>query len=208
MIAILDYRIGNVGSVRNAFDRLKLPSAVTDNLDMIEKAEAIVLPGVGAAGRGMENLKKGKLINCLKGQIAKKKPFLGICLGMQLLFETSEEGNTKCLAILKGRVKKFQKERKIPQIGWNKIRIKYKELRMKNETVQKLMENIPDSGYFYFVHSYYCDPEDKSIVVGETEYGETFASVVVKDNIVATQFHPEKSGSVGMKFLENWRKLW
>ncbi|MBI2617478.1 imidazole glycerol phosphate synthase subunit HisH [Candidatus Gottesmanbacteria bacterium] len=206
MIAILDYKIGNVGSVRNAFDKLNFPSVVTNNPDIIHKADALVLPGVGAAGKGMENLKNGKLIKCLKSQIAKKKPFLGICLGMQLLFETSEEGDTKCLAVLKGQVKKFQKEKKIPQIGWNEVRKQITDNRKQN--YRKLFWEIPNKSYFYFVNSYYCNPENKSLVVGETEYGENFASIIAKDNIVATQFHPEKSGSVGMKFLKNWRNLW
>ncbi|MBI4990487.1 imidazole glycerol phosphate synthase subunit HisH [Candidatus Gottesmanbacteria bacterium] len=191
MIAIIDYGIGNLASITNALNRLSVKSKITADLDEIKKAGGLILPGVGNAGEGMKNLKERKLDKLIKEEIQKGKSFLGICLGMQLLFEKSEEGSVECLGILKGMVKKFQKERKIPQIGWNRVKLKI------------LFKNIPDKSFFYFVNSYYCVPEDKSIVAAETEYGEEFASIIVKDNIVATQFHPEKSGRVGYQLLYN-----
>lgn len=198
MIAIIDYKLGNVGSVVNALNYLGVENTVSNNPVVIKKADAIILPGVGAAGQGMENLKKKGLDKIVINEIKNGKPFLGICLGMQLLFEKSEEGNTKCLGIFKGTVKKFKKMRKIPQIGWNDVRIMNKELR--------IMNGIKTNSYFYFVNSYYCDPKDKTIIAGTTTYGETFASVVAKDNIVGVQFHPEKSGDIGFKLLENFIK--
>lgn len=196
MIVIIDYKLGNVGSVVNALNSLGVENTVSDNPVVIAKADAIILPGVGAAGQGMENLKKKGLDKVIIKEIKKGKPFLGICLGMQLLFETSEEGNVNCLGIFEGTVKKFTKMRKIPQIGWNDVGI------MNNES--GIMNNIKDKSYFYFVNSYYCNPKDKKIIAGKTNYGETFASVVAKDNIVGVQFHPEKSGDVGFQLLKNF----
>lgn len=208
MIVVIDYKIGNVGSVVNALDTLGVENIISSDPEIIEKANAIILPGVGAAGTGMKNLKKNGLDKVVIDEIKKGKPFLGICLGMQLLFEKSEEGNAKCLGIFKGTVKKFKKERKIPQIGWNKIenqssKIKDQKNRVK---IENLFREIPNNGYFYFVNSYYCDPKDASIVAGKTTYGETFASIVEKDNIIGVQFHPEKSGDVGFRLLKNFIK--
>ena len=202
MIIIIDYGLGNLGSIKNAFDKLNIPAQISGSPDAVKEANILILPGVGAAGQGMRNLRRNGLDKTLIDEINKGKPFLGICLGMQLLFERSEEGNSKCLGILKGKVIKFQKERKIPQIGWNEIRIKNYESRIKNQ----LFNKIPDNSYFYFVNSYYCMPEDKSIIVAQTQYEEKFPSVIIKDNIIATQFHPEKSGSVGFQLLENFAR--
>ncbi|MBI3954844.1 imidazole glycerol phosphate synthase subunit HisH, partial [Candidatus Gottesmanbacteria bacterium] len=186
MIVIIDYDIGNTGSVVNALNKLGIPNQISSDPLVLKRAKGLILPGVGAAGQGMETLKKRKLDKVIIEEIKRGKPFLGICLGMQLLFETSEEGKVKCLGILKGKVKKFCQEKKVPQIGWNQVRIKNAELRTKN----KLFNKISDKSYFYFVNSFYCVPEDKSLIAGETEYGEKFASIIVKDNLVATQFHP------------------
>ena len=202
MIIIIDYGLGNLWSIKNAYDKLNIPAQISGSPDAVKEANILILPGVGAAGQGMRNLRRNGLDKTLIDEINKGKPFLGICLGMQLLFERSEEGNSKCLGILKGKVIKFQKERKIPQIGWNEIRIKNYEKRIKN----KLFNKIPDNSYFYFVNSYYCMPEDKSIIVAQTQYEEKFPSVIIKDNIIATQFHPEKSGSVGFQLLENFAR--
>lgn len=194
MIIIIDYGIGNLGSVKNTLDKLGINSVISDSKTIIEKASGLILPGVGAASEGMKNLRKRKLATLLIKEIQKGTPFLGICLGMQLLFSYSEEGNTKCLNIIRGSVKKFKSNLKIPQIGWNSVRLKNHLL------------NISNNSPFYFVNSYYCIPKDKSLVAGQTDYGETFCSILVKNNIVATQFHPEKSGAVGQQFIINWYK--
>ncbi len=199
MISIIDYGIGNLGSVANALDKLKISFQISSNPYVLKKSKGLILPGVGSAKQGMENLKRRKLDKIIVEESKKGKPILGICLGMQLLFEKSEEGNVSCLKILKGEVKKFQIERKVPQIGWNQVTIK----QLNNEAMKQLMINIPDKCYFYFVNSFYCVPSDKSIILGKTIYGEKFASIVAKDNIVATQFHPEKSGKIGYQFLNN-----
>lgn len=199
---IIDYGLGNLASVQNALTKLGVKAWVSDDAEVITKAKALILPGVGAAGQGMLNLRERKLDKVIIDQIEKGKPFLGICLGMQLLFERSEEGKVPCLGIYKGVVKKFKIERKIPQIGWNSI--KYSN--QKNQKVSKLFKNISDNSYFYFVNSYYCLPSDRSIIAGRSEYGEQFASVVAKDNVVGVQFHPEKSGKVGFILLKNFIK--
>ncbi len=199
MIAIIDYGLGNLASVKNTLNRLKIPVIITSNIVGIQNSDAIILPGVGSAKQGMENLIKRKLDKVLIAEIKKGKPFLGICLGMQLLFSESEEGNVDCLNIIKGKVKQFNnKNIKVPQIGWNTV---------KQKTENKLFKNIQKNSSFYFVNSYYCQPKDKSIIVGETEYGVNFCSILVKGNIVATQFHPEKSGRIGQRFIKNWIKL-
>lgn len=202
MIVIIDYGLGNLGSVKNTLDKLGVDSMISKSKKDIGKADGLILPGVGSAKQGMENLKKSKLDKILVNEIKKGKPFLGICLGMQLLFSESEEGNSKCLNVIEGTVKEFNFEVKVPQIGWNEIIINNSKLRIKN-----LFMNIPDKSSFYFVNSYYCQPMDKSVVVGETEYGINYCSVLAKDNIVATQFHPEKSGQVGQQFIKNFIKL-
>ena len=202
MIVVIDYGIGNLASIMNALNRLKIQGLISRDISMIKKADGLVLPGVGAAGEGMRNLKKLGLDKVVIEEISRGKKFLGICLGMQLLFEKSEEGNVECLGLLKGGVVKFKKERKVPQIGWNRVNLK---TQMSN--AKTLFKDVQDNSYFYFVNSYYCIPEDESEVAGETEYGEKFASIVMKNNIAATQFHPEKSGQIGMFFLENWSRL-
>ncbi len=201
MIAIINYGLGNLASVKNTLDRLKIPAIITNDIVEIQKAEAIILPGVGSAKQGMENLKKGKLDKILISEIKNGKPSLGICLGMQLLFSESEEGNVKCLNVIEGKVKMFKnKKLKIPQIGWNEII--YQRSKIKN-----LFNKIPDKSSFYFVNSFYCQPDDQSIVAAKTKYGINFCSILVKQNIIATQFHPEKSGQIGQQFIKNWIKL-
>jgi glutamine amidotransferase len=198
MIVIIDYGLGNLGSVKNTLDNLGVSSMISKSINDIEKADALILPGVGSAKQGMENLKKRKLDKILINEIRKGKPFLGICLGMQLLFSESEEGDVKCLNVIEGKVKTFNiRNLKVPQIGWNNV---------KEKVENKLLKNIPENNSFYFVNSYYCQPRDKSIIVGETGYGVNFCSILIKDNIIATQFHPEKSGQVGLQFIKNWIK--
>lgn len=182
MIVIIDYGLGNLGSVKNAFDRLNTLSIISSDPLLIKRADRLILPGVGAAGQGIENLRKRKLDRIIINEIKKNKPFLGICLGMQLLFSFSEEGNVNCLNIIQGKVKRFPNIVKVPQIGWNEV----------------------GGVFFYFVNSYYCVPKDKSVIAKETEYGVKFCSILKKDNILATQFHPEKSGKVGEQFIKDW----
>ena len=209
MITIIDYDIGNLGSIANALTRLGRKFQICRDPAVIQKATTLILPGVGAAKAGMENLKKRNLDKVISQNLKNGCRFLGICLGMQLLFDYSEEGDAACLGILKGKVKRFQKMRKIPQIGWNRVALKHlpggqwtswqvKELN------QQLFNGVANNSYFYFVNSYYCIPEDKSIITGITDYGEKFASMIVKNNIVATQFHPEKSGKAGFQLLKNF----
>ena len=195
MIVIIDYGVGNLASVKNALDKLGAKSKISSDFMEIRKADALILPGVGAARQGTKNLKKSGLDKVIVDEIGRGKPFLGICLGMQLLFEKSEEGNVKCLGILKGLVKKFQKMKKIPQIGWNQI---------ETNNNSKLLKGIKNKSYFYFVNSYYCDPNIKDIAKGITEYGQRFCSVLEKDNIFGVQFHPERSGENGLQLLKNF----
>ena len=198
MIAVVDYGLGNLHSVSKALEANNIKVKVTNNPSDISDAKAIVLPGVGAFLKGMENLKNLNLLEVIIENIKKGKPFLGICLGLQLLFTRSFEHKlSEGMGIFEGKVVKFLKASKIPHIGWNRLNLKRKS---------KIFEGIPPDVYFYFVHSYYVRPE-KDIVLATTFYGEEFPSAVAKDNIFGVQFHPEKSGKWGLKFLSNFVKL-
>lgn len=194
-IAIVDYELGNLGSLHNALQRLGYPSRITDDAAAIEEASAVILPGVGAAGAAMANLRTKGLDRVLRAQAAQGKPLLGICLGMQVLFSHSEEGDTACLGLIEGGVRRFSSGKKVPQIGWNQVRA---------AVPHPLLVDIPDESYFYFVNSYYSDPAERGEIVGVTDYGETFCSVVARANLYAVQFHPERSGDAGLKLLENF----
>ena len=199
MISIIDYGAGNLQSVKNALDYLKVDSRITDNADDILKADRIILPGDGSFGYMMRNLQKKNLISPIKNFIKSGKPFLGICLGLQGLFEESEESpGVKGLSVFKGKVAKFRKG-KVPQIGWNKIKI------IKKNTSQR---GVFFDSYMYFVNSYYVIPEDKSIVAATADYFGNFASAIQCKNITAMQFHPEKSGKFGLNILRNWLKYY
>ena len=196
MIAIIDYGMGNLGSVKKAFDYLKIKSFVTNDKTKLKTSDKIVLPGVGAFEDAINNLEKLDLINQLVNEIENKKPFLGICLGYQLLFDYSEEGNNpKGLGIIKGHVKKFDSNMglKVPHIGWNDI---------KTNKYMKYLDKF-NNEYFYFVHSYYVKPEN-SINGAMTNYGINYTSAIDEKNILACQFHPEKSGEAGLKLLRKW----
>lgn len=200
MIGIIDYGVGNLQSVYNGFKHVTDDIVVTSNKNIIEEASHIILPGVGAFGKAMENLEKGGFIDLIYKEINKGKPFMGICLGMQLLLSESEEmGNYKGLNLIPGKVLKFKEcGYKIPQIGWNNIHIKQ----------NTLYKNVPDKSMFYFVHSYYVKPNDNNVIGTETEYNNiTYCSSIEKDNIFATQFHPEKSGKYGIEILKNFVSL-
>jgi glutamine amidotransferase len=154
------------------------------------------VPGVGAAADTMRNLRERGLVEPIRRYIAVGRPFLGVCMGLQALFTVSEEGGEhECLGVVPGRVRRLPAGLKVPHMGWNRVR---------QRRPHPVFDGIPDEAYFYFVHSYYPDPEDGSVVVGETDYGVTFASVVAADSLVATQFHPEKSGEVGLRFYQNF----
>lgn len=195
-IIIIDYGLGNLASVANALRRLEIPYEISSDPDVVKNADGLILPGDGAAGQAMQNLKQNGLGGVLKEKLKTGTPFLGICIGMQTLLSYSEENDTKCLDIIPGKVKKFQTNLKIPEIGWNEVQIMNYESR--------IMKDVPDKNYFYFINSYVCIPDDKSIVTGVTEYGETFCSVFEKNNIFGVQFHPEKSGEVGLQMIKNF----
>ena len=197
MIIIIDYGLGNLGSVKNALDRVGVDSLISNLPKDIENAAGLILPGVGAAGEGMKNLKARNLIPPLRVVIKQGKPLLGICLGMQLLMTKSEEDTVDCLNLLEGDVKKFVTKLKVPQIGWNTV----------TSAKSKLMNGISQSSYFYFVHSYYCVPESKEMCRATTNYSAPFCSIVQKKNIFGVQFHPEKSGENGLQLLKNFETI-
>ena len=198
MIAIVDYGMGNLRSVTNAFRRLGAEIVVTRDPKQIREAGALVLPGVGAFGKCVENLRQLDLFDLLKEEMARGKPYLGICLGMQILLEWSEEApGVPGMGVVKGKVVRFQGAMKIPHMGWNSVDMK---------RPAKVLGSIPDGSYFYFVHSYYCEPEEP-VTATTTEYGGPFASSLEKENVFACQFHPEKSQAVGLKVLGNFVRL-
>ncbi len=200
MIAIIDYDAGNLRSVEKAFLYLEQEVLVTSDPEVILSASHVVLPGVGAFRDAMDKLTASGLIPVIKEVIARKTPFLGICLGMQLLYEYSEEGNCQGLGILKGTVKRFPTDcgLKIPQIGWNSLEVK------KDSPLLYGAEAAP---YVYFVHSYYVDAQDKDTVVAKVTYGATADVMVETESIHLTQFHPEKSGRTGLLMLKNFASL-
>ena len=201
MIAIIDYGAGNLQSVKKAFDFIGAESVITDNPEIINSCDRILLPGVGSFGDAMDSMHKSGLVETVKQNALSGKPFFGICLGLQLLFEESEESpGVKGLGIFKGKIKKFSNDMclKIPHIGWNSLEIKQKDT---------LFKNVPENSYVYFVHSYYLHAEDEEDVATVTNYGIDFHSAVGKNNIFATQFHPEKSGDVGLQILRNFASM-
>jgi imidazole glycerol-phosphate synthase subunit HisH len=198
MIAIIDYGMGNLRSVSKAFEHLGFRSGLVRDPRMLSSATHVVLPGVGAFPDCMRNLAEFNLIDPIRHWIEEGRPFLGICLGLQLLFSESEEfGIHPGMGVLKGRVVRFlpSNHRKIPHMGWNQVNL------VKTTPV---LEGIKEDEAFYFVHSYFVVPEDKEIVCTETEYGQPFVSSVIARNIFACQFHPEKSQAAGLKVLKNF----
>ena len=201
MIAIIDYGAGNILSVQKALDHIGCGNVVTSDAAVISAADGVVLPGVGAFGDAMSHLRARGLEDAVKEFAAGGRPFLGICLGLQVLFDHSEESpEAKGLSLLPGRVKRFPSDRglKIPQIGWNSIEY---------DRACLLFKGLPEHPYVYFVHSYYLEAADESIVSAVAEYGIRYHAAVAKDNVFATQFHPEKSGSVGLRILRNFAEL-
>lgn len=201
MIAIIDYDAGNLKSVEKACIRLGFDTVVTRDRDKILSADKIILPGVGAFGDAMEKLKGYGLEKVIKEAVGLGKPFLGICLGLQLIFESSEETpGVSGLGLIKGKIVRIPDTPglKIPHIGWNDIKIKPES---------RLFKNVSDGAYVYFVHSYYLQAEDEADVAATTEYGAHIHAAVEKGNIFATQFHPEKSGDIGLQILKNFCSL-
>ena len=194
MIAVIDYGMGNLRSVQKGFEKVGFDAVVSAEREVIENASHLVLPGVGAFKDCMHNLEERGLVEPVLKGIEKGKPFLGICLGLQLLFEKSEEfGAHKGLGLIKGKVARFPKsDLKVPHMGWNSI---------KKLSDTPLLKQIDDNSFFYFVHSYYVIPED-NVTATSTEYGLEFTSSIIKDNIFACQFHPEKSQKEGLKILK------
>ena len=201
MLTIIDYNTGNLGSIKNMLKRLGIPSLITNDKEAIEQAEKLILPGVGHFDYGMQQLQQTGLIPILNKKVLEEKtPILGICLGVQLLTESSEEGNEKGLGWIKGKTVAFNKTKlaanqKIPSMGWTDVA---------NYSQSKLFQNMYDEPRFYFVHSFHLVLENKSDCMVTAKYGYEFAAGIEHENIVGVQFHPEKSHKYGMKFLENF----
>jgi len=201
VITVIDYGMGNLRSVQKAFELFCQDIRISSVAEDIISSDKIVLPGVGAFGKAMDELRKRNLVDTIIDVIKKGTPFMGICLGLQLLFTKSEEGGVvEGLGILKGKVRRFREDSglKVPHMGWNKIKSEIRNPK------SKILKNIPEDSYMYFVHSYYVEPEDKNVVLCETDYGVAFASGVNKDNIYGFQFHPEKSQKQGLEIIKNF----
>jgi glutamine amidotransferase len=199
MIAIIDYGAGNLRSVANAVKKLGYHPKVTSEAAEVSDAAAVILPGVGAAADTMNSLEKLGMADAIRQLIQQRRPLFAICVGLQIMLSGTEEGGWhECLGIIPGKVKRLPQGLKIPHIGWNQV---------KQRLTHPVFEGIPDEANFYFVHSFYAEPEDMSVVAGTTNYGVSMCSMVIKDNLIATQFHPEKSGEDGLKIYANFLKI-
>lgn len=206
-VAIVDYGLGNLFSINQACEHVGLDSSITSDHDTIRNADAVILPGVGAFGDAMNSLRQDNLVELLLESVKQGKPFMGICLGMQLLFdESSEFGDHKGLGLITGKIKRFPeldengKKNRVPQIQWNRIYPNTAEI-----WDDSPLRNVEDGAYMHFVHSYYAEPEDSSHILSYSEYGGIrYASSVKKDNIIGIQFHPEKSAELGIRIYQSW----
>jgi glutamine amidotransferase len=197
-VGIIDYGVGNLRSVEKAFAATGCTAVVSSDETILRDAERLVLPGVGAFGACMKALTERGFDELVGERVARGTPLLGVCVGMQMLFEESDEFGLKLgLGLLPGRVRRFAGDLIVPQVGWNQI---------SQRLAHALFAGIADQAFFYFVHSYYCESDDPSVVVGETEYGTTYASVVARGNICGVQFHPEKSQTAGLRLLSNFAR--
>jgi glutamine amidotransferase len=197
-IAIIDYGVGNLRSVEKAFTATGCEAIVTANNRELQSAERLVLPGVGAFAACMKALTECGFDQLVRERVKQGTPLLGVCVGMQMLFEESDEfGRTAGLGLLKGRVRQFGEDLVVPHVGWNQVR---------RRATHPLFEGIADQSFFYFVHSFYCEPKDKGVVLGETDYGATYASVVAFQKVFGVQFHPEKSQTAGLQLLRNFAR--
>ncbi len=195
-IAIIDYGVGNLRSVERAFAATGNPATITDDSSVLRQAKGLVLPGVGAFAACMKALSSRGFDALVRERVAEGTPLLGICVGMQLLFEESEEfGNATGLGLIRGRVRRLPSDEVVPQVGWNQIR---------KRNLHPILSRIEDDAFFYFVHSYYCDVADETIVIGETDYGVTYPSLIGQGDLYGVQFHPEKSQAVGLQLLSNF----
>jgi len=198
-LAIIDYGAGNLHSIGKAFAAVGCDAEVSADVEVLRGADRLVLPGVGAFAWCMEGLKRGGFDEVVHEHVEKGKPLLGVCVGMQMLFEHSEEfGETPGLGLLRGRVRRFATALPVPHTGWNQVRVR---------AANPLFENINDDSFFYFVHSFYCETADSADAVGVTDYELEYASVVARDNIYGVQFHPEKSQATGLTLLGNFAKM-
>jgi imidazole glycerol-phosphate synthase subunit HisH len=195
-VAIIDYGVGNLRSVEKAFAATGCEAIISGDESVLRKAEKLVLPGVGAFAACMKALTERGFDQLVKERASEGAPVLGVCVGMQLLFDESKEfGSTRGLGLLRGSVRRFGNELVVPHIGWNRIQQKRSHA---------LFEGVEDGSFCYFVHSFYCEPVDQTVIVGETEYGVPYASVVAEKNVCGVQFHPEKSQDVGLRMLRNF----
>ena len=195
-MAIIDYGVGNLRSVEKAFAATGCDAAVTSDESVLRSAERLVLPGVGAFGACMKALSARGFDELVRERVASGTPLLGVCVGMQMLFEESEEfGRTAGLGLLRGQVRRFRNDQLVPHVGWNQIR---------QRRAHPLFAGVEDQRFFYFVHSFYCEPADERVVIGETDYGMTYASIVAAENVCGVQFHPEKSQAAGLRLLSNF----
>jgi imidazole glycerol-phosphate synthase subunit HisH len=198
-VAIIDYGVGNLRSVEKAFAATDCKAIVSSDEKDLRAAERLVLPGVGAFGACMKALKQRGFDRLVRERVKDGTPLLGVCVGMQLLFDESDEfGSTPGLGLIRGRVKRFNDELVVPHVGWNRVTARQSHA---------LFEDVAQEAFFYFVHSYYCEPLDEQVVAGETEYGVRYASVVAHRNICGVQFHPEKSQDAGLRLLRNFARL-
>jgi glutamine amidotransferase len=198
MITIVDYGAGNLRSVARAFTYLGIPAQVVDRPEDVVRAEAVVLPGVGAAGAAMRFLKEKGLDEAMRAVLQRGIPFLGVCLGMQLLLGSHEEGDVAGLGLLPGRVRRFPTDLLVPQMGWNQV-MPLREC--------ALFDGIPPGAHFYFNHSYYAEPADHNLIAAQTDYGTPFCSVIEASHLWGVQFHPEKSSANGLRLLRNFAKV-
>lgn len=199
MIAVVNYGAGNLHSVAKALEHVGGSIVVTSDPDVVLSADKVVLPGVGAARDTMRGLADAGMVEPLRDVVASGRPFLGVCIGLQVLMTTSEEnGGSACLDIVKGTTRHLPQGVKAPHMGWNQVHL---------ATNHPLFEGIPNDSYFYFVHSYAAVPDDPKTVLGTSDHGGPFCSVLTKDNLTATQFHPEKSGELGLQIYANFVRL-
>ena len=197
-VTVVDYESGNLRSVSRALEKAGARPRVTGAPELILQADAVVLPGVGSGDSAMRGLRSRGLVEPLREYAASGRPFLGVCLGLQLLMDATDEGNVPCLGIVHGKTRRLPGGLKVPHMGWNQVRL---------TGDSPVFEGIPDNSDFYFVHSYYGEPIDEELIAGVTEYGIPFCSAIVRDSLIATQFHPEKSGALGLKIYDNFVRL-